>query len=222
MENLTREKQIATSPCPLCLLGATRAMRSSTTRPYVQCLECAFIFVPPEAHLSSDAEKSRYLEHQNSPHDQNYRKFLSRLALPLLKRLSPGQQGLDFGSGPGPALSHILEEAGMEMQNYDPFFAPQIECLHRQYDFITATETLEHLREPHLELDRLAGMLKSGGILAVMTEMLQPAQKFSEWYYQRDPTHIGFFQEKSMKWIARQWNWGLEFPHRNVTFFINP
>lgn len=172
--------------------------------------------------MSPEAERARYLEHQNHPYDERYRGFLGRLARPLLARLQRGQRGLDFGSGPGPTLSLILEEAGMIMNNYDPFFAPDLQVLDQNYDFITSTETWEHFRNPAVEIERQVNLLKPGGILAVMTQMLSPTQDFSEWYYQRDPTHIGFFQRATMKFIAEHLGWELEFPDNNVTFFIKP
>ena len=56
--------------------------------------------------------------------DAGYRRFLSKLADPLMARLAPGARGLDYGCGPGPALAAMLREAGHEVALYDPFFAP--------------------------------------------------------------------------------------------------
>lgn len=209
-------------PCPLCRGRDTQEIPSHSGRPYLQCGRCFLIFVPAGAHLSPEEERARYLTHQNHPEDEGYRSFLNRLARPLLTRLQPGQRGLDFGSGPGPTLSLILEEAGMIMKNYDPFFSPDSQVLKASYDFVTSTETWEHFRQPALEIERQTKLLKPGGILAVMTELLLPTQDFSQWYYQRDPTHIGFFQEATMKFIAEGLGWELEFPEKNVIFFIKP
>lgn len=208
--------------CPLCDGKNLEELPPQNSRPFFQCKACALIFVPHRAHLDFDAEKQRYLQHQNDPGDLEYRRFLSRLADPLLQRLPKGLKGLDFGSGPGPALAPMLSEAGMSMQNYDPFFAPAEQVFQETFHFITATETLEHLCRPGYELDRLARLLHPGGLLAVMTEMWDASRNFSDWHYHRDPTHIAFFQKKTMKFIAKRWGWELEFPHKNVTFFFKP
>ncbi|MGB2360319.1 MAG: methyltransferase, partial [Porticoccaceae bacterium] len=62
--------------------------------------------------MSSAAEKAIYDQHQNSPDDLQYRRFLSRLTEPLLERLGPCSRGLDFGCGPGPTLSVMMAEQG--------------------------------------------------------------------------------------------------------------
>ena len=84
---------------------------------------------------------------------RGYRAFLNRLAKPLKERLSPNSLGLDFGAGPGPTLSLMLQEAGHEMSIYDPFFSKNPSAMNQVYDFITATEVVEHLHHPGRELD---------------------------------------------------------------------
>ena len=68
----------------------------------------------------------------------------------------------------------MLEEQGYRMSLYDPFFAPSPDALERRYDFITCTETVEHFYQPGKEFRRLDRLLRSGGWLGVMTEMLEP------------------------------------------------
>jgi hypothetical protein len=109
----------------------------------------------PYQVLSPKEEKSVYDLHDNSLDDPGYRRFLARLFRPLSQRLAPNSSGLDFGSGPGPTLSVMFEEAGHSIEIYDPFFAPETMLLHRQYDFIVASEVVEHLHYPRRELDRL-------------------------------------------------------------------
>jgi hypothetical protein len=48
--------------------------------------------------------------------------FSASLAGPLLARLAPASQGLDYGCGPGPALAAMLAEAGHAVALYDPLF----------------------------------------------------------------------------------------------------
>ncbi len=128
----------------------------------------------PSDRLDAAAERARYETHENDPEDAGYRGFLDRLAAPLMERvvaeIPSGAEGLDFGSGPGPTLSIMLEERGMRMSLYDPFFAPDRSVLERTYDFVTCTETVEHLFEPRREFERFDRLVRPGGWLAIMTE----------------------------------------------------
>ncbi len=103
---------------------------------------------PPECRLAEDRERAVYELHENSESDPGYRRFLTKLAEPLLARMEPGACGLDFGCGPGPALAKMLEEAGLAVALYDPFFYPDDRLLTQRYDFVTCTEVVEHLYQP--------------------------------------------------------------------------
>ena len=72
-----------------------------------------------------------------------------------------------------PALAAMLRERGLTVALYDPFYAPDESVWSRAYDFITATEVLEHLHEPARELDRLFAALRPGGWLGVMTKPMR-------------------------------------------------
>ena len=138
------------SRCPLCLGKETRAFHRDKHRDYRRCQECLLVFVPDDQHLDLQQEKAIYDLHQNQVDDQGYRQFLSRLSTPLLERLSPGSQGLDYGCGPGPLLANILKQAGHSVDLYDPFYANHPQHLENRYDFVTCTEVAEHFRQPIL------------------------------------------------------------------------
>jgi 2-polyprenyl-3-methyl-5-hydroxy-6-metoxy-1,4-benzoquinol methylase len=164
------------------------------------------VFVPPDAWPAPEAEKARYDTHRNDPDDPAYRGFLARLAEPLLARVAPGARGLDFGCGPGPALAAMLRERGLHVTLYDPFYHPDASVWSRAYDFITATEVVEHLRHPAREFDRLFGALAPGGWLAVMTQPVRAPASLDAWHYARDSTHICFYHPDTFRYIAARWN----------------
>ncbi len=212
--------------CPLCESKETTllfARRDSTERrDFHVCSSCDLVFVPREFHVSPDQERERYLTHNNDPDDLDYRAFLSRLWEQLRPRLRTAARGLDFGAGPGPALAAMMKEDGFESAIYDPFFHPERSVLTTTYDFITCTETLEHLRDPNSELKLLDSLLESGGWLGVMTGILDDRDEFPDWYYHRDPTHICFYSEETMRWIANRFRWKLVLPAENVALFRKP
>lgn len=189
--------------CILCNSNNTHQVLKDRPFTYYACRNCGLHFVEPGQRLDPDVEKSRYDLHENSPDDPNYRDFLSQLFDPLNKRLSPNQFGLDFGSGPGPTLSVMFEEAGHKMNIYDPFYANNMSVFDEKYDFITTTETAEHLFRPREEFEKLWDILKPGGYLGVMTMLLQKPETFRTWHYRKDDTHVTFYQKKTFRWLAQ-------------------
>lgn len=209
--------------CPLCTsTGNSERFYSDRHRDYSRCSQCHLVYVHPSQLLSPAAEQAEYDKHQNSPDDAGYRKFLSRLFTPLNTRLDPSSQGLDFGSGPGPTLSLMFEEAGHQMSLFDPFYAPEKHVFNSQYDFITASEVVEHLHDPATELARLWSILKPGGWLGIMTKLALDQNAFSSWHYKNDLTHVCFFSSKTMDWLARKWHAELVKIGKDVLLFQKP
>ena len=208
--------------CPLCGVLQSEPFHRDRRRAYYRCPVCRLVFVPPVDHLSPEDEKAEYDRHQNRPDDPAYRRFLNRLARPLQQHLAPGSHGLDFGSGPGPTLARMLTEAGHEVALYDPFYADQPAVLARRYDFITASEVVEHLHHPGRELDRLYRLLKPGGILGIMTKRVIDRERFSRWHYINDPTHVCFFSRETFVWLAARWRARVDFVDRDVIIIIKP
>ncbi|TDO01488.1 class I SAM-dependent methyltransferase [Halomonas ventosae] len=205
--------------CPLCASTDTGHFHRDGRRDYHRCGHCALVFVPPAQRLGLVNERKVYDQHENTPHDPGYRRFLSRLYEPLRMRLSPSAQGLDFGSGPGPTLSVMFEEAGHPMAIYDPFYAPDVSVLEQSYDFITASEVAEHLFAPGRELARLADLLSVGGWLGLMTKRVTTPEAFMRWHYILDPTHVVFFSEATFRWLADELEMHVEFPAADVVLF---
>jgi len=161
----------------------------------------------------------RYDCHENSPGDREYRDFLSRLSVPLMQRLKAPARGLDFGCGPGPTLSVMFEERGFAMEVYDLYYAPDETVWGRTYDFITASEVAEHLRDPRTVFRCLWAHLQPGGYLGIMTQLVPRNVDFATWPYQNDPTHICFFSEKTFRRLAESWNAEIEVLGTSVVLF---
>ncbi|WP_239985737.1 class I SAM-dependent methyltransferase [Marinobacter salexigens] len=172
--------------------------------------------------LGPEAERAVYDLHNNDLSDAGYRTFLEKLSLPMLKRIPPGSSGLDFGCGPGPALTEMMREAGMEMALYDPFFHPAEAVLNGQYDFITCTEVVEHLHHPAKVFSQLDGMLKPGGWLGIMTCFQTCDDRFDKWHYRRDPTHVVFYREQTLEVVAQGMGWIMTVPRKDVALFHKP
>ena len=205
--------------CPLCNSNVAESFHRDSYREYLKCGNCDFVFVPKIYHLSEKDERARYDSHNNDPADDRYRNFLSQLLSPLQEKIPKIANGLDFGSGPGPTLSLMLEECGHSVDLYDKFYAKNDVVFENQYDFITASEVVEHLRQPLTELSRLMVLLKSNGVLAIMTHILTPQIDFEQWYYKHDPSHIGFFTENALNYLAEKWQAELYVISERVVIF---
>jgi SAM-dependent methyltransferase len=179
-------------------------------------------FLDPAQRLTAAEEYSRYLTHENNPQDPSYRHFLARVAVPLLERLPPHQRGLDYGCGPGPALAMMLREAGHTVSIFDPFFFPDPAPLNGSYDFITCTEALEHFCQPMEEFQRFQAMLAPGGLLALMTSFLRDDVQFATWRYRRDPTHVVFYREETLDYVAGILGWSCEIVGKDVALMHKP
>lgn len=167
------------------------------------------MFKDPKIFLTTSEDEERYGQHQNNSDDPGYLNFLGKLANPLKEFLPPFFQGLDFGCGPGPTLSLILEAHGGEMENYDPIFFPDAHLLIPEtYDVVTSTEVVEHFKTPKHDWELLVSLVKEGGLLGVMTQFFNDSTDYQSWWYKNDPTHVVFYQEKTLNYLAQ--HFGLE------------
>lgn len=211
----------ADDACPLCGAAVSLYARDRL-RAFVRCPVCGLISVPKAWHPAPEAEKRRYDLHRNDPSDAGYVRFLSQLADAIAPCLEPGSEGLDFGSGPSPVLSRLMERRGFRMRIFDPFYANDRAATARAYDFVVCSEVVEHFRTPALDWGLLASLVRPGGWLGVMTSPWEGLpEKFLRWRYANDETHLAFYSDNTMSWIARRF--GLDRAGRTgpVTLFRN-
>ncbi|MBX2858003.1 MAG: class I SAM-dependent methyltransferase [Cellvibrionaceae bacterium] len=206
-------------PCPLCHHACREEFFRESSRYYLRCNYCQLVYVPAEFHLSLARERAEYDKHENTDNHPGYRQFLSRLSEPLICLLRQGARGLDFGCGPGPVLSAMIHDRGFSVDIFDPFYFPSSATLRREYDFVTATEVLEHLRQPRQTLDDILRCLRPGGYLGVMTKLVIGAGAFSRWHYKNDPTHIVFFSQHTFRWLCEQLNLHIVYQKNDVVIF---
>jgi cyclopropane fatty-acyl-phospholipid synthase-like methyltransferase len=209
------------SSCPLCH-HETVAFSQDKSRPYVRCPQCFLVSVPAAFYLDQIAEKAHYDCHNNDVADVGYQQFLSRTLTPLIARIKPDATGLDFGCGEGAVLSEMAAAQGIKVVNYDLFYHPDTQVLSQQYDFVCLTEVIEHIANAQALMTQLSTLLLPGGILAVMTKQVPSLDKFNNWYYKIDPTHINFYSIETFQWLALQQGWQLDIIDSDVVFFHLP
>lgn len=190
--------------CPLCTHKKSFThLVGPEQRNYLHCHHCQLIFMASEFLPDSATEKARYKAHQNGPQLVGYVNFLLQAINPTLAYLTRDMRGLDYGCGPAPTLSTLLRPHGFHCENFDPYFFPLLP--EDKFDFIFATEVVEHFFNPGQELQRIKGLLKPGGIFTIMTEQWKSVEKFSAWHYARDITHVCFYHAKTMEFICAQY-----------------
>ncbi len=208
--------------CPVCEQAETEAFVRIGDREYWRCAVCQARFLDPAARLDAEAEQAHYLLHENDPADPAYRRFVSKLAGPLSARLPVPSEGLDYGCGPGPALGAMLAEQGHLIAYYDPFFAPDQAVLQRQYDFVFCSEVAEHFHAPAAEFRRLRQLVRPGGWLGLMTCFQTDDDRFAAWHYPKDPTHVVFYREATLHWLAGAAGWDCSIPCKDVALMQRP
>jgi 2-polyprenyl-3-methyl-5-hydroxy-6-metoxy-1,4-benzoquinol methylase len=150
----------------------------------------------------SDDERARYEQHNNDVENKGYQRFVQPIVEYIKTHMEPDHStGLDFGAGTGPVIAKLLREAGYTVNLYDPFFHPHDEYLNQSYDYIIACEVVEHFHRPKKEFALLRKLLKSGGHLVLMTDLLPADTAFQEWYYKNDETHVFFYHPDTFETI---------------------
>lgn len=171
---------------------------------FANCLNCNLHFKFKAEHPSFEAEKKRYNEHNNSTQDEGYLNYLARLLdhIPELE-----EPILDFGCGPTKGLEALFKREAIDKSliSYDPiFFNTNLE--QKKFKTIYASECFEHFNEPKKSIKKVLGLMSSESTLAIRTELYSAEiGDLDKWWYFKDPTHLCFYTEDTMKWISKEY-----------------
>lgn len=185
--------------CVLCDNDTVLVSGKHLRATYYKCCNCSFIFKDKSDYVSPVEEKKRYDLHNNSC--DSYKSFFDELIKTLANYVKNGR-GLDFGSGPFPALYNILKN-NYNMHKFDLYYDNNDEYLDYKYDFIVCTEVIEHIANPLKTLIHLKSLLVAKGQIFIMTE-LSDNKMFENWWYHRDVTHISFFSLETFHKVAKR------------------
>ncbi len=186
--------------CSLCISEVV-VFSEVKERTYYKCIQCEGIMLDPSHFLSANREKDRYDLHQNDVNDLGYQQSVSPIVNEILKRHTYTDNGLDFGSGKAPIITHLLQDKSYNITPYDPFFNPDDSALEKKYEYIICCEVIEHFYTPSKEFEILQSMLASYGTLYCKTKIYNPSIDFDSWWYKNDPTHVFFYSNKTIEWI---------------------
>lgn len=192
--------------CKICK-ETTRTIKDSKKElSYYRCDACGFVFLDDRQRVDKVKEKAQYDSHNNGFENQGYvQMFEDFIELAISPYLMTIKTALEFGSGPGPVLSKLLENRGLAVDIYDLYYAPAKVYEGKTYDLISSTEVFEHLQKPLEILELLAKHTNEQGYIVLMTKFPPKEDKaFLAWWYRRDPTHISFFTPQSFEIMAQK------------------
>ncbi len=222
--------------CSLCDSLDLNALKHQNVpqKSYFHCQNCDLIFMEEKDQVSLEAEKARYKDHQNFEDNEGYVQFLQKLVKPLTGILRSSDfsfnsnrltknlselKALDYGCGPQPVLGKLFSGLGLTVENFDPYFFPREFLETDKWELILSTEVWEHFRQPKKEIAKQLQFLKTSGILGIMTHFHQGANHFSDWWYVRDLTHVVFYSQKTIQWIATQFQLKILYESNPVVIF---
>ena len=143
-----------------------------------------------------------------------------RLTARRLRGLVPdGRSVFEIGYGSGALLRRFLDDgwsvggvdAGQLETGTDPevvrrgaLTRGELETvpIDGPYDLVVGVHVLEHLRDPAAGLARAYGLLRPGGVLALITptaDSVGPEVFGAAWWLLEDPTHLRFFSPESAR-----------------------
>lgn len=206
---------------PICRLCQTKMNHFVNTRnrDYYRCPNCDSIQLDEHQLLSPINEKKRYDTHNNDIFDSGYQKFVSPITNYIFNNLDKSDIGLDFGAGPGPVISKILNDKDYQIKQYDPHYHPHDELLDDQYDYVVACEVIEHFNQPKRDFDLLNNITKDNGYWVFMTDIYDESIDFNQWYYKNDETHVIFYTQKTFEYLKKVYHFKhLKIDKRLIVF----
>jgi pseudouridine kinase len=187
---------------------------------YYYCDFCKSVFLSEEFLLSEENQLDRYLLHNNTLEDNGYKTYLEKFFEEVLSATKEKNHTyLDYGSGPNPCLVELVKQKYCDfevIEGWDLFFTKDFTPKENFYSLITCLEVAEHFENPIESFKHIYSLLKTGGILAVQTQIFyseddfeKTSKKFATWWYKEDTTHVTFYSKEGLITCCK--NAGLEF-----------
>lgn len=187
---------------------------------YFFCKNCNSIFLCDDFFLSPENQVNRYLLHNNTLEDINYKNYLEKFINRVLEFINLEKiDFLDYGSGPNPCLVELIKEKFFnfnKIDGWDLFFTRDFFPKENSYSLITCLEVAEHFENPQESFRHISSLLKKDGFLAIQTQFFEceeditnTEKKFATWWYKEDTTHVTFYSKEGL--ISCCKSFGLKF-----------
>lgn len=185
--------------CPLCYNNLIFDIQGPQNRKLNLCNNCMLVFSEKENLPEWNYEKAFYLNNSDDKKDKRHKTLLSNVIEIALPLLHGKRRGLDFGCGPVPVIPGLIKKEGFNCEFYDPIFFSEPPA--GKFDFIFAVNCIEHFFRPADEFHKIENLISHGGILIIMTQLWNNAQKVQNWPYAADPTRVLFYNKTTLKFM---------------------
>lgn len=213
---------IKNDSCPSC----GKSEFSSWDTGYINCNECELVFRDsfPEPDELERIYKQYYSKNNINQAETNMVSNLVALRnqVKFIKKIiKPGCKILDFGAGTGDLVMLLIEEGfrvdGCELsrnareeafEKYGLKFHADLKNIeYEYYDLIISVEVIEHLTNPHFDINNLTGLLKKEGLMYFTTPNrngLVSRIRKSHWREASKPFHLILFNFNSLKYLLNK------------------
>ncbi len=191
--------------CHICN-SSTRSFDSNINGVvYYYCDNCHYI--RKDSLLDYVSESKEYLRHNNDITNVSYVNYFKKYIDNHFINYLNGEI-IDYGSGPYPILKEILSrDYNITIDIFDPFYNNDLSYKDKTYDVVLSTEVIEHVFDVDKYLSDIISITKAGSTIILMTLLHDnDLDKFKNWWYQRDVTHIGFFDYQTFTYLAYKYN----------------
>lgn len=141
----------------------------------LRCSECGHVFAdftPDDSYLWDIYRKDYFFGEEYS----NYVAERFKFAV-----------GLDISED---GIRYARERLGVNAYQVDFL---QYDCSHRMFDIVCMWDTIEHIRDPHLYIEKISSIVPKDGLLALTTgdiDSLLARLQRDRWRLIHPPTHI--------------------------------
>jgi len=123
--------------------------------------------------------------------------------------------GLDISED---GIRYARERLGVNAYQVDFL---QYDCSHRMFDIVCMWDTIEHIRDPHLYIEKISSIVPKDGLLALTTgdiDSLLARLQRDRWRMIHPPTHIHYFSRRTIERLLRQYGFEIVY-NRYCGFF---
>jgi predicted TPR repeat methyltransferase len=102
-------------------------------------------------------------------------------------------------------VDYAREKLNLDVRNEDFL---KYDFHDEQFDVVCLWDTIEHLRDPHLYLEKAGGLMTRGGLIAITTgdiQSLNARWRKEKWRLLHPPTHLHFFSKKSINGMLKRY-----------------